>query len=43
MESKNDEVAIQQGERASSEDKEKNKGYRQSTEMLGRNVQECEN
>jgi len=44
MEFKNNEVAIQHGERASSEDKEKNKGYRQSKEILGRNVQqECEN
>jgi len=47
MESKNNEVAIQQGERASSgassEDNEQNKGYRQSKEMLERNVQECKN
>lgn len=40
---KNNEAAIQHGERASSEDKEKNKGYRQSKEMLERNVQECKN
>jgi len=43
MESKNNEVAIQQGERDSSEDNEQNKGYRQSKEMLERNVQECKN
>jgi len=43
MESKNNEVAIQQGERAISEDNEKNKSYRQNKEMLERTVQECKN
>jgi hypothetical protein len=43
MESKNNKVAIQHGERANSEDKENNKGDRQSKEMLGRNVQLCKN
>ena len=42
-ESKNNEVAIQHGERASFKDKEKNKGYRRSKGMLERNVQECKN